>query len=335
MERKERNSSIELLRIFTMASVLTGHSFGFGAQGEVPYGDIMLMFNVSINLFILISGYYQIHLKTKTFLNTAGMVVFYSFLSTVVWSCITGEVNLNYWVSAFLPVSHNRFYWFMACYLMLMLLSPMINKGLAALTNKQLIYLVIVVVYINCISGWLFKHSINSNGFHTMQFILMYILGYAIRHFDVDNKVKVWHALTVFIAISVLFVLLRPYTPQRLEFTYNHPLEVLRSLAVFCIFLKIQFHSRVINHIASCAFPCYLLSCGSAGNLFFSVQYQVWLALQSPIGYLVFSVVCAIAFFLLSMLLEPLRKAIMGRLENLLYNRLHLEKIDSILEQKR
>ena len=32
-----RNSSIELLRIFTMASVLMGHSFGHGAHGEVSY----------------------------------------------------------------------------------------------------------------------------------------------------------------------------------------------------------------------------------------------------------------------------------------------------------
>lgn len=35
-----RNSSIELLRIFTMASVLMGHSFGHGAHGEVSYDGL-------------------------------------------------------------------------------------------------------------------------------------------------------------------------------------------------------------------------------------------------------------------------------------------------------
>lgn len=51
-----RNSSIELLRIFTMASVLMGHSFGHGAHGEVSYDGLFLLWGVCINVFLLISG---------------------------------------------------------------------------------------------------------------------------------------------------------------------------------------------------------------------------------------------------------------------------------------
>lgn len=78
-----RNSSIELLRIFTMGSVLMGHSFGIGAHGSVPYDSLLLMLGVCINTFVLISGYYGINLRVKSFLNLTGMVLFYSLLSSV------------------------------------------------------------------------------------------------------------------------------------------------------------------------------------------------------------------------------------------------------------
>ncbi|CUQ12524.1 Uncharacterised protein [Parabacteroides distasonis] len=78
-----RNSSIELLRIFTMASVLMGHSFGHGAHGEVSYDGLFLLWGVCINVFLLISGYYGINLRVKSFLNLTGMVLFYHLLSSV------------------------------------------------------------------------------------------------------------------------------------------------------------------------------------------------------------------------------------------------------------
>lgn len=153
-----RNSSIELLRIFTMASVLMGHSFGHGAHGEVSYDGLFLLWGVCINVFLLISGYYGINLRVKSFLNLTGMVLFYHLLSSVLNIVIfRGGVNVNHLISAFLPISHNYFYWFIACYLMLMLLSPLLNKGLQALSNGQLLFTMAVMIYINCISGWLFK----------------------------------------------------------------------------------------------------------------------------------------------------------------------------------
>lgn len=125
----------------------------------------MLMLGVCINTFVLISGYYGINLRVKSFLNLTGMVLFYSFLSSlsnivIFW----GGVNVNYIVSAFLPISHNHFYWFISCYLILMLLSPLINRGLQALSNQNILLIIGILVYINCITGWLFKNGINSNG---------------------------------------------------------------------------------------------------------------------------------------------------------------------------
>ena len=88
--KKSRNSSIELLRILSIFFVLVGHTFGHGAHGEVPNAGYILAFGISINVFMLISGYYGIKLRIKSFMGMVGMVMFYSIASTAVTYFLTG-----------------------------------------------------------------------------------------------------------------------------------------------------------------------------------------------------------------------------------------------------
>lgn len=91
-----RNSSIELLHIFIMGSVLMGYLGGHGApHGVVPYDSLLLMLGICINTFVLISGYYGINLRVKSFLNLTGMVVFYSLLLLSVLNMLTNEYLLE------------------------------------------------------------------------------------------------------------------------------------------------------------------------------------------------------------------------------------------------
>lgn len=329
-----RNSSIELLRIFTIGSVLLGHSFGHGAHGSVPYDSLMLALGVCINTFVLISGYYGINLRVKSFFNLTGMVLFYSLLSSLLNIVVfQGGVNVNYIVSAFLPISHNYFYWFISCYLMLMLLSPLINRGLQALSNQNILLIIGILVYINCITGWLFKNGINSNGFNTMQMIFMYVVGYGLHRFDTEKKGKLVYWLIAYIVLSVLNMLTSEYLPERFS-GYNNPLVVLKSIVAFCIFLRIHFQSKIVNRIAACVFPCYLLQEGAAGLSFYDIQYQVWESLQNPLYYWGFANICVIGFFVLSMLLEPIRKLCMNQINDKLYTTLKLHRIDDILNNR-
>ncbi len=326
-----RNSSIELLRIFTMASVLMGHSFGHGAHGEVSYDGLFLLWGVCINVFLLISGYYGINLRVKSFLNLTGMVLFYHLLSSVLNIVIfRGGVNVNHLISAFLPISHNYFYWFIACYLMLMLLSPLLNKGLQALSNGQLLFTMAVMIYINCISGWLFKNGLNSNGFNTMQMIFMYVIGYGLHRFDAEKSGKMWLLLMAYAMLSVINMLITDYLPDRFG-GYNNPFVVAKSVVVFCIFLRVHFQSKTVNRIAACVFPCYLLQDGAAGFSFYDVQYGVWQSLQNSFGYLGFVIVCTVCIFALAMLLEPIRKRVMSPLNDRIYTILKLHRIDEVL----
>lgn len=317
-----------------MVSILMGHSFSHGAHGEVLYDELFLMPCVCINVFVLISGYYGINLRVKSFLNLTGMVLFYSLVSSLLNIVVfMGGVNINHIISAFLPISHNYFYWFISCYLILMLLSPLINKGLHVLSNRQLLLIIGVLVYINCITGWLFKNGINSNGFNTMQMIFMYVVGYGIHRFEVEKRGKMKYWLIVYLALSVLNVLIHEYLPKRFG-GYNNPFVVLKSIAVLCIFLRIHFQSKIVNHIAACVFPCYLLQEGAAGFSFYDVQYQVWSSLQNPFYYWSFVIICVVGFFVLSIFTEPVRKWCMNQINDRVYTILRLYRIDNILIDK-
>ena len=142
MNANDRNSSIELLRVLSITFVLIGHVFGHGAHGLVPNTNYILAFGISINVFMLISGYYGIRLKLKSLLNMIGMVMFYEISSTGINYLLTGGMNLHGAISGLFPVSHNYYYWFATCYIFLMLLSPLINKGLEGLNQKQYLWVV-------------------------------------------------------------------------------------------------------------------------------------------------------------------------------------------------
>lgn len=96
-----------------------------------------------------------------------------------------------------------------------MLLSPLINRGLQALSNRNILFVIGVFVYINCITGWLFKNGINSNGFNTMQMIFMYVVGYGLHRFDTEKKGKMEYWLIAYLVLSVLNMLTCEYLPER------------------------------------------------------------------------------------------------------------------------
>ena len=70
---KQRNSTLELLRVLSMIGVLGLHymnkSIGGGLNATLPYNVVLTHFLesiciTSVNVFILISGYFMIYQKT-------------------------------------------------------------------------------------------------------------------------------------------------------------------------------------------------------------------------------------------------------------------------------
>ena len=331
MNANDRNSSIELLRVLSITFVLIGHVFGHGAHGLVPNTNYILAFGISINVFMLISGYYRIRLKLKSLLNMIGMVMFYEISSTGINYLLTGGMNLHGAISGLFPVSHNYYYWFATCYIFLMLLSPLINKGLEGLNQKQYLWVVGSLIYMNCISGWLFRnYFINLTGFSTMQLIFMYVIGDAIRRLEISIKISFKSLVFIYMATS-LFSMFQGQIPYIKELgAYNNPLDVLKSVAVFCIFMKFPFHSKWINYMAKCVFACYLIQEGMLGQTIYKLQYEFWKQTQDVLTFWGFAISCTIAIFIVALIIEPIRRKYMDRWIEGIYKHWHLKRIDIV-----
>ena len=331
MNPNNRNSSIELLRIICMYFVLIGHIFFHGAHSKVPNANYILAFGISINVFMLISGYYGIRLKIKSLLNMVGMVMFYAVVSTGLNYLFMGRVDLLGAMSGLFPVSHNHYYWFATCYIFLMLFSPLVNKGLEGLNQKQFLWILVSLIYMNCISGWLFRNDyINSSGFTTMQLIFMYVIGYACKRLEIPMRIGIKPLIIIYLITSVLSIIQGQIPYIRGLGLYNNPLNVLKSIAIFCIFLKFNIHSKWVNQVAKCVFACYLIQEGMLGQSIYKLQYKFWKQTQDVLTFWGFAISCTIAIFIVALIIEPIRRKYMDRLIEGIYKHWHLKRIDLV-----
>ena len=142
--RKTRNLSIDLLRIVAMFMILVGHftlTFGlwngsdFISRQDVtaPASSCLYVFIygfcvVGVNIYILISGFFNIHLTWKSFLSYYLLCVFYNALVLLVDTIAFDAFSLRALIKVFLV--DKTVNWFFRAYFWLMLISPLLNKAL-------------------------------------------------------------------------------------------------------------------------------------------------------------------------------------------------------------
>lgn len=309
----ERNSNIELIRIVAMVFIVIGHILGHGFRWNMPFTENIYQFVlVGVNLFVLISGYFGINFKWKSIVNLILLVSFYSLISFIFSILFFDEdIQLIKIANIFLPISHNGYYWFIADYAFLFLLSPIITTALKSMTDKQFMVIFGVLTYINCISGWFFNNDINMNGYNTMHLIYIYIVGHFICRFNIPQKMKKYYWLIIYILVSIITPYLFQGHPSKIV-RYNNPFVIMAAISIFCFFSKFKFKNKAINFIASCTLPIYLIQDGMLGQHIYRLQYSFWTEYSDNIVVLLgFIMASVLGFFVISILLEPMRREIM------------------------
>lgn len=282
----KRRSNFEALRVVAMCFIVIGHIFMHGLQGEVEYYNWIRIWTITgVNLFVLISGWFNIHLTWKSLLSLLGLVIFYKILSYIaVYIAIESFPTLNIFnvpnpshnplhvlTSVIFPMSKGG-YWFVSSYFVLMLLSPFINIVLNK-DSKNALLLLVVLLYLSIVSGWIFKYGINSNGYNAFHLITIYVLGDCLRRFHIAERGSHIFWATVFVVSTIISLLLLASHPSKL-FRYNNPLVILASVSLFCCFVKMSFSSGWINKLSRSMFPCYLIQDGVFGVYLYGLLYQ-------------------------------------------------------------
>ncbi len=131
-----RNSNIELLRIVSMVLIAMFH---FSVHGSWPEGGPlasdtaveMLSFGgkLGVNCFVLITGYFMVHgrLKVQSLLRVVLQTWFYSFAILAIFAVTQPDlITPERLRKAVTPITSGE-YWFITCYLALMVTSPFLN----------------------------------------------------------------------------------------------------------------------------------------------------------------------------------------------------------------
>lgn len=283
-----RNSSIELLRIIAMIGVVILHynngqiggGFQYVSDGSINQAFLFFsesLFIGSVNLFVMISGYFLCKTKTRRIIKVVELlvqVVVFSEVFYILRVLSGGEVfSIRELFVHLVPMNY-----FVVLYAVLYFISPYLNMMIETLTKEkfQKLILLLVVLFSVWTIGIDYLESFlnlsltgastvgcygSQSGYTIVNFVLMYIIGAYIGRYGVSiEKGK----NLIYILINLLLVFGLSYGEHLLgngaivTWNYNHPLIISFAALVLIFVTKYSFESRVVNELAKGAFTCFL-----------------------------------------------------------------------------
>lgn len=288
IEKKQRNSTIELLRILCILMVIAGHYYAHGiAYAMSPFvvetysprilAMQLISFGADIanDIFIIITGYYMINstINGKRVGKLIAEMLFYAWgiafifhaagLETFTWESLKA-VLLPFWSGE---------NWFVTCYIILCLLIPFLNPFLKNLEQKDFVRLLIILFVIRFIAPILNTKTFWSTSHGLEQFIFLYFIGAYIKLHGFQTKLLQnkwsWRAILLFlIGLWLTVTGGTAYVGMR---TQNHELianvtkyypifSVLISPVLLIVVLGFKpFYSKFINIISGSVLAVYLI----------------------------------------------------------------------------
>lgn len=274
----ERNSNLELLRIVCMVLIVAHHFIvhGFIVNLEAMnttmttdriVGTVLNAIHVSINCFILISGYFGIKFRLRSLLKLFLTMLFFSLLYYLLTIAFTDKaIKWDQLVYVVRTLSHGP-WWFMQRYVYLFLLAPLINYAIKAMDKRQFLVMLLIMTFVNVVMGY-DGHSMNNvSGNSTAHFVYIYCIGRYIRLYANVKREHRWWYLAIsllcmagIIAASIINKWFYNFAAPNIRLMYhNNPANLIASIAFFMFFCTLNFKSRAVNWIASGVLAAYLL----------------------------------------------------------------------------
>lgn len=267
---QKRLSNFEALRLLSMLMVLSLHSF-FGWQHGSGIWQAVDFYRESacicaVDCFILISGYFGIRWKFKSFFNLFFQIFFYS-VGVYLVAVAIGIVNwdLKSFLLRFACLSTSS-WGFVVSYVLLYFCSPVLNAFAEKHSAKELfVYIIVFVLALNIVS---FTAS------SAFTYAVVYLIGRLLKKIKIED-INVPAGAIYLITSTITFVIVyfglfktmhinnaevvgkRPV--GTIGFDYAAPLVILQAVALFILFSKMKFNSRVVNWCASSAFAIFLI----------------------------------------------------------------------------
>lgn len=308
-----RCSNLELLRIVSMLLVLMIH---FVPHHCIPSPESLssetgttlinlclksLSF-VCVNCFILISGYFGIRWKFKSFLNLLFQILFWIFFGV----CIAYFLNIRFesnTADALIGFVNAR--WFIPAYLALYVIAPVVNAFIEKCSSMELLRYLLIFYLFSTLFGYFLLSKEFNEGMSLISLIGIYITGaYLKRDDSVFEQFGAKAALVSYFlcALVLLIASLGLYSIgiNKSIYGYLNPIVILQSIFLFLFFRNLKIKSKpVINFIAASAFSVYLfhmhpLIIDSYGKVCKLLANNVWAVLTVPAFFIFLFAFCVV-----------------------------------------
>lgn len=268
---------MELLRIVAMLMVVALHvsTGGFGYINthnvqQAPFAwygtTLTLMGSIGcVDIFVLITGWFGTRFKWSGAFRLVAQTAFVALaMYPVVW--LIGS-----------PLPHSFAegakalwtYWFVQSYLLLYVISPLLNAFVEQSDERRLSRL--LVAYYVCCLPLSYINSDIARGYSAFSFIGLYLLGRYLRLYGAARLRRVrsrWLALTwtalVLLMTTAVWGMARwgnqTLTHQLIHLltAYSQPLVILCSSLLLLLASRLHFSSRCVNFLAAGSFTVYL-----------------------------------------------------------------------------
>lgn len=282
---KRRQSSVEMLRIFSMFLIVCMHllwhgnvldACTYGSFNYYLFWTIRSLCYISVNSFVLISGYFMVNskLSVSKLLKMILQTLFYSLILYVLAACINNElITIPNILIAFFPISSGE-YWFITTYFLLCILSPILNAAINTIDKRMHRTIIMFLLTTFCIipSFLFWTRNTLSMGRDLNWFITLYFIGAYIKKYGIHYKKKklIVCSTTAILFMVLSLVIIGAFThaifgtekEQDLMFCFNSIFSCIASVSVFLLFLDIKINtlkiSLIINSISRLMLGVYL-----------------------------------------------------------------------------
>ena len=276
---KARNYNFDILRIIAMLMIIIHHITvnDFGLQKYLVTNEILLsnkqtiilMFInslaiIGVNIFFLISGYFKINLSKKKILNLV-ICIYLLFGIVTLSGIILGYVSLSK-ETLINVINPFGLYWFLLVYLIITILSPILNKIIENVKEKEAKqFFILVILVFSIYSNYNDASILIGGGYSLIWGCILYILGGFINKFKIkESKGLLYYFILVTINTLISYLL---YKSNRFDlawnqFKYNNIIIFLESICIFIWFNSIKKQitkSKIITFFASSTLITYLL----------------------------------------------------------------------------
>lgn len=262
---KTRQSNIEALRLLSMLMVLNLHSFwGYDHGSGVMQALDFFRESTSIcavNVFLLISGYFGIKWRWKSFFNLIFQIFFYSFGIYIV-ACGIGVIEFSLGGLLSNVKALYASWGFITGYVLLYFCSPLLNSFADKVDSRRLL-ITILVIFI--------AENFICRGSGYLNYGLLYLIGRFLNKSKAVDCLEIkagryyWiTTLLMFFIVFVLFRFLHVTDAAAMQglfvgFSYAAPLVILQAIFLFLVFGKMHLSSKFINWCASSCLAIFLI----------------------------------------------------------------------------